>query len=303
MKSTSIGLMLAMLVLSAGSAFGIDLQPTQFEIEQQRIQYEFTALSQGMAGDEDEFTEVSTETAVESPKLLKHKSPGKALLLSFAVPGLGQYYYGSKVKSVLFFGAEVAAWTMYFKWQADGDDLTGAYEAFNRTHWSRSDYEDRFLLWTYGVDNDTEVPGEYGEINHTLPETQTQQFFEMTGKYDQFAWGWDDAVLRDSTLDDFSESNPPPRVFGSDVPHSANRLTYENMRNDANNKYGKADNMIIVSIVNRLISGFEAYFTTKSRNKGAQSADTEFGRIKIRTKLKSYYTRHDTPFVQLTYKF
>ncbi|MFQ5454209.1 MAG: hypothetical protein ACE5D6_08490, partial [Candidatus Zixiibacteriota bacterium] len=52
------------------------------------------------------------------------KSPAKAFFLSLAVPGLGQYYYGSKIKPVLFLGAEISSWMFYFKWHNEGNDIT-----------------------------------------------------------------------------------------------------------------------------------------------------------------------------------
>ena len=56
---------------------------------------------------------------------------------------------------ILFFGAEVATWAMYFNWHNEGEDLTNKFEAFNRTHWSRDSYEQEYLLWAYGVTDDT----------------------------------------------------------------------------------------------------------------------------------------------------
>jgi hypothetical protein len=61
--------------------------------------------------------------------------------------------------------------------------------------------------------------------------------------------------------------------------------------------------MIIVSIVNRLISGFEAYLVTRSHNSKIVERDGEFVRLKVRAKLRSFNAKRDTPFVQFTYKF
>ncbi len=234
----------------------------------------------------------------------KLKSPAKAFFLSLAVPGLGQYYYGSKVKPVLFLGAEVASWVMYFNWHGEGEDITAEFEAFNREHWSRDRYEQQYLLWTYGVTDDDSLPPATPGITHNLPDTRTQQYYEMTGKYDQFAWGWDDAVLGGNALDDYSSTDPPPMIVSdATAPSSANRLHYETRRNDANNAFDKATRMIFVSMANRLISAFEALFTTKSINRDLQRSGGSFGKIKVNAKLKSFYTKRDTPYVTVTYKF
>ena len=229
------------------------------------------------------------------------KSPLKAFLLSAALPGAGQFYCGSRVKPLCFLAAEITAWGLHFKWQGDGDRATDDYERFNRDHWLRDNYEQKYLYWAFGVTDDDSLFGH--EVTHHLPDTETQQYFEMTGKYNQFAWGWDDAVRNDSTLDDFA-NNPSVRITGEETtPNSANRLIYEGMRHDANRKYDRARKMVIVSIINRLVSGFEAYFSAKHRNEKAAGGTPGFAGIRVRALLKSYNTSRDTPFVRLSYKF
>lgn len=293
----------AVLIICLGTAQAVQLKPSVFDQERTKIRFEYaTAYTQGVGIADQKFDAVSAETGSAQPVQYKHKSPVKAFLLSMAVPGLGQFYYGSRIKPVIFLGAEVATWALYLKWHGEGDDLTSDFETFNRTHWSRNAYENEYLYWVFGVNDDDSIsaPG----ITHHLPDTETQQYFEMTGKYDQFAWGWDDATLNGQTLSDFGEGNPPPAITGgATVPGSPNRETYETMRNDANNKYDNADKMVIVAIVNRLISGFEAYFTTRSHNNQVEESSEEFSRFQVRAKLLSYRVRRDTPFLQFTYKF
>lgn len=238
------------------------------------------------------------------------KSPTKAFLLSVAVPGAGQFYYGSKTRAALFFGAEVATWALYLNWHGDGTDMEATFEAFNRQHWSRDAYEKQYLYWAYAEyqrQGEDYVDDEWiteQEISHRLPDTRTQQYYEMTGKYDQFAWGWSDASLNDSTLNDYSESNPPPRITDKSLrPYSALRDQYEEMRDDANDSFDKANRMIIVGIVNRLISGFEAYFVTKSRANQQSTFGKALERVRVRADLRSYNTWRDTPYVNIAYRF
>ncbi|MBD3402518.1 hypothetical protein GF420_06460 [candidate division GN15 bacterium] len=113
-------------------------------------------------------------------------------------------------------------------------------------------------------------------------------------------------MLNDSTLSDYSDTNPPPRITSTAVtPESALRFQYETMRADANSKLDDARKMIIVSIINHLLSGFEAYISTKKHNdnlKRQEFGDVE-SPIKIRTSLKSYHSRFDTPFVNVAVRF
>jgi hypothetical protein len=234
----------------------------------------------------------------------KYKSPVKAILLSLAVPGLGQYYYGSKVKSAIFLGTEITAWVLHVKWHSDAQSMTDDFEAYNREHWLESRYSRYLELAFDGYTDDDDIPDSVAGISHHLPDTQTQQYFEMTGKYNQFAWGWDDAVLNGDSLSDFDESNPPPKILSEETtPYSARRFEYETMRLDANNKFNDANKMITVAIINHLISGFEAYFMTRHRNKRAEDNTNVFSRIHFEAGMKTLYTYKDTPFFKMNYQF
>jgi len=93
----------------------------------------------------------------------------------------------------------------------------------------------------------------------------------MTGKYDQFAWGWDDAVrgglgLQDFYIDSCTSDGDLLRITSvATAPSSQHRLTYEGMRKKANDLYNTADTWLYVTIANHLISGFEAYISAKKQ--------------------------------------
>jgi len=143
------------------------------------------------------------------------------------------------------------------------------------------------------------------EISHHLPDTRTQQYYEMTGKYNQFSWGWDDARLYDSTLADMILAGGPPAITSPAVtPYSERRIAYEDMRGAANDKHRNADRLLAAVMLNHVASAFEAFFTTKRRNSSAGEKKTEFGgEWKITPSLKSYSEKYDTPYIKVTYKF
>jgi len=281
---------------------GIEAPASAFEIEHQKLRYQFAygAIDQGtIYAAVDEVVWETEETTQASG--FKRKSPLKAFLLSMAVPGLGQYYYGSRIKPVIFAGIEVASLFLHFKWDGDGDDMVAAFEQYNRIHWSRDSYEQKYLNWAYGTTND----GELGtEVSHHLPDTRTQQYYEMTGKYDQFAWGWDDAVLNGNSIDDYDSTQAPPKIE-SDIttPYSARRFIYEGMRYDANQKHAKASDILFVTMANHLAAGFEAYFATRKLNQQGDRGAVILSEVKIKPSLKSFYTRLDTPWLGVAYSF
>lgn len=289
-----------LLVCLSGSAAALELEAgSVFDTEQLKIRYNLASSDSFERSSFDLSRSFAADQPPASESGKGYKSPAKAFFLSLAVPGLGQYYYGSKIKPALFLGVEVASWALYFNWHNEGEDITAEFEAFNRAHWSRDRYEQEYLFYVYGVTDDEDVPPGTTEISHHLPDTRTQQYYEMTGKYDQFAWGWDDAVLNGETLGPSVQAITGPAT----TPSSARRAFYETRRNDANNAFDRATRMIFVSMANRLISAFEAMFTTRAINKKIRRENSEFGNFRVSAKLKSYYTKRDTPYISLTYKF
>ncbi|MGB8658566.1 MAG: hypothetical protein WCE90_12415 [Candidatus Zixiibacteriota bacterium] len=72
---------------------------------------------------------------------------------------------------------------------------------FADQHWS----EDLYDQWLHNFDgrdgqpiqSDTEAywdktKQDYVYFSHHLPNSKTQQYYEMIGEYEQFSWGWDD---------------------------------------------------------------------------------------------------------------
>jgi len=233
-----------LLLTTAASANANKSEQESFDQELKRLKYCYAlALS-----DDKSFLFAQSEFDSNDNSSLSvtrggYKSPSKAFLLSLALPGLGQYYSGSKIKAATFVGVEAFAWLMRGKWNSEGTDLTAEFEQFNRDHWSRTVYEE-YLFHAYGVMDDDSVSAP--EVSHHLPDTRTQQYYEMTGKYDQFSWGWDDAMIDSLGYADWDSTFPPTVVGGATVPNSTRRLLYETMRNDANKKFSKANKMLML---------------------------------------------------------
>lgn len=292
---------LGAVVLLCESTTAVELESSYLEREGHRVRFGSAVTAGAVAG--PALTGLAQTDSFDSfdNEAMPRKSPLKALVLSAAIPGAGQFYLGGRIKPLLFFGAEIAAWGLHFKWQGAADDATDFFEQFNYDHWSRQAYKD-YLGEVYGDTVDTRInaPG----VTHHLPTTDTQQFFEMTGKYNQFAWGWDDATRHGESLEERILAGSLEAItIDTLTPNSARRIHYEGLRHDANQKYDKARNMVMVSILNRLVSGFEAYFSAKNRNRNVSAQKSSFSRISMRASLESYQTKRDTPFVNLAYRF
>lgn len=236
-------------------------------------------------------TEKSASTTQAGAKRL---SPGKAFAMSLVVPGLGQFYSGSKVKAAGFLALDVTSWLMHFKYRSDGNDLTDKFNAFADLYWAQTRYEEYLSKAYNGKTDDDSITAT--EVSHHLPDTKTQQYYEMIGKYDQFSWGWDDARLRDSSIDQFTTMFP---AVASNIPYSEHRLEYEIMRDDANKKFDASDKWLIVSLANHIISAFDALISAKRHNNNAGGG--EFGRLKVRADLRTFAMRNDTPYLRCSY--
>jgi len=64
------------------------------------------------------------------------------------------------------------------------------------SHWSRDEYT-QWLIDSLAITADTmryfdPVNQEWGYLSHHLPDSKTEEYYEMIGIYDQFRWGWDD---------------------------------------------------------------------------------------------------------------
>ena len=292
----------------AGMVGSVELTASTFSLELQKIRYDNRLtesigsmdFSQFENEDQADGFSVPREAREKKEEKEKQKSPTKAFLMSFALPGLGQYYNGSKIKAAAFLGFEAAGWLFNRKFSSQGNDLEAEFEAFNRANWQRVRYDSCLTAL------DT-TEGTLG-FSHHLPATTTQQYYEMTGKYDQFSWGWIDATIIDGadTLDlaeliALNQLQAPVPSNPASVPNSPFRDTYEQMRYDSNQKFKSARRWASLILANHLISGLEAFFAARRHNAGTRTgAGKQWG---VKAGLKSYYAVQDTPYLQLSYKF
>jgi hypothetical protein len=187
----------------------------------------------------------------------KGKSVKRAFLYSLIIPGSGEFYAGSKIKSALFFGLDVTLWALYFNYHGKGKDKEDEYKTFADDHWSEEKY--KYWLWDsvynreidYAIVSDTfpfkDENGKQTYFSHHLPEEKTDQYFEMVGKYDQFKFGWDD--------------------FPEESLEQIRRNVYLDIRRDSNDWLNKATYSAMFSLANHILSAFDAAIAVKKYNK------------------------------------
>jgi hypothetical protein len=207
----------------------------------------------------------------------KGKSIKRAFLYSMIIPGSGEFYANSKLKAVAFFGADVALWGLYFSYHGKGKDKEKEYRNFADAHWFKEDYT-QWLIDSLDITTDTmrywdDTKNEWTYLSHHLPDTKTQQYYEMVGKYEQFRWGWED-------YSDLTKTS----VF---------RNTYVIMRKDSNDWLKKAKNAAAISIANHILSAFDAAWSVRKYNKKGE----RFSQLEIQTRFSE---RNNEIIPQLT---
>ena len=212
------------------------------------------------------------------------KSALLAGAMSLVVPGAGEIYTNSYWRAGGFLLAEAGLWVFYASYYSKGNDQTTLFQNFADEHWSVV----RYAQWIEGnvgtlnpdvtsfsgyliAGTENRSPWErvdWAKINavenaiaqragngftHQLPHRPEQQYYELIGKYPQFASGWDDAGVM-----------TPDRIVNSDV--SARFLEYSKMRGKANDFYNIATTGSILLVVNHLLSAIDAAWSAAQHN-------------------------------------
>jgi len=229
----------------------------------------------------------------------KNKSIKRGFLYSLVVPGAGEFYAGSKIKAVLFFGLEAGFWTGYFSYHKKGKNKEKEFLNFADAHWNIEAYSDS-LVQHYGLTYDPtpgfehiviDTPGVYFYsetdsivLSHSLhpvagqPLDRNQQYYEEVGKYDQFRFGWDDFT----------------GIF-----LTPNRNTYLGMRHDSNSLLDKANRFVMFSLANHLLSAFDAAIAVRHYNRKGD----KFSQVDLKIRLTEYNDNEIIPKFTVSTKF
>jgi hypothetical protein len=207
------------------------------------------------------------------------KSPLLAGVLSFVLPGAGEFYNGEYLRTAIFVALEAAVITTAVIYDNKGDNQTDTFQKFADKNWSIVKYAEYLNRQQtdetkhIDINSDESLPPwervNWAQLNeaeragngtHTLPPHGTQQYYELIGKYHEYIPGW--------TGDD-NITNPPQIM-----------LNYSKMRGQANDYYGVASTAVIGIYINHFLSILDAVWVTVSHNKSLA--------IKMRME-KNYY--------------
>ena len=219
------------------------------------------------------------------------KSPRRAFLLSALVPGAGEFYAGATKRAVGFAVVEAAALGLYLTWNGKGNDIVDEFRATARANWSPRDYLDwrattratRYSSITHAMPCSSFV----GEVTNSItPEDlakslkgcsdrETQQYYELIGKYNQFIAGWKDAKDRDGN------QAQPTEIDSVESFSSQIRFAYEDRRNDSNRYLKRAGNVLGLILVNHALSAIDAARAARAHSSGNAASFEERTRFSL----------------------
>lgn len=127
--------------------------------------------------------------------------------------------------------------------------------------------------------------GNANQFTHNLPETKTQQYYEMIGKYHQFSCGWNDFTGYDYNTDgtvvmvqDSVRSSDGtyvvlerPKLKDGAFDYTENGYYspqvdfYEDLRAKTNEAYEMGQNFLMVTLLNHVASAFDASYVIKKK--------------------------------------
>ncbi len=211
----------------------------------------------------------------------KKKSVLLAGVFSAILPGAGEFYSESYLKSAIFLGVEVASIIVGEIYNKKGDNQTAFFQNFANKNWSVVRYANWTIanakkinpdvdaslfnvfdsngdvIWRKLNDLENAIGQGTNYYSHRLAFYGEQQYYEMIGKYPQFKAGWDD----------FSDG---PEAYLYDYPLSSNFHYYSHERGLANDYYDVAAKAVMVIVTNHVLSMFDALWTASSYNKRLQ---------------------------------
>tara|TARA_S200000501_G_scaffold98676_1_gene92012 strand:- start:12401 stop:13333 length:933 start_codon:yes stop_codon:yes gene_type:complete len=238
---------------------------------------------------------VDTSASVVLKDKIGVEYPGKPLLLSLIIPGMGQYYNKDRFwKVATFSGIEIASLFSYYTLNKRADEIKNDFQNFADQNWTLNNWvtnkmqmansENNGRLWSQfeSLNNlkgshdlilvlDGSLKENYGSFVSSdslekypqwanSPEVSVardRHFYENVGKYDQFLGGWSDA-----NSDWFWEEKDVGDTIEI-IIKTPNKNKFLNMRKDSNDLLNYAKFSISVIMFNHLLSGIDAVISSQ----------------------------------------
>ncbi len=157
-------------------------------------------------------------------------------------------------------------------------DIPSSINFHDPASWSAADRQivDSFFAQIRSVERKVFHPETGAAFSHQLPNFGEQQYYELIGKYFQFAPGWQDYPAWVDADGNFTQAIDPEMTGANgDKPNvSPTFFQYAADHAEANNLLRRASRISLFFIVNHLIAGVDAAISAKLHN---ERVATSFG--------------------------
>jgi hypothetical protein len=171
-------------------------------------------------------------------------SPGKAVLWSLLIPGLGDWKMGNKNRASVFFGIEGVIWISFATFEIQGSDLEEEYQSLP-------------VLFA-GVTSTNHSDDFYATIRDYDNSDEYEADVKNEGRYELYPDIGSEAL--DEYFTDNRVADYEPWLWQS----TDRRLQYSEVRSASKTAYRRADYMIAAAAANRFVSAIFAYAAARS---------------------------------------
>ena len=203
-------------------------------------------------------------------------NPGRSRFLkSLLLPGWGQFEEGHWIKAGIYLAVEATFITGAVLAYRQGVERDNDFKDYANTHWSFDDYRlGRNHSHEWGSSEEVPDTSYFGDVvdgsqngSHELPGSweegwtseddpwmehfnvdETQQYYEMIGKYAQFGRGWDDYG---NNVGSWDGSWQGIHYF------SPSNLYYMHLRDLSNESFRLSTNLIMGTLLNHFVSAID----------------------------------------------
>ena len=224
---------LVIITIALVITFAATLWADESVLDLQQNSYFFTTQKPVLYAQADDDLNQNWNEDIEDSDADQRKSTTKAVLMSLALPGLGEWYAGRKSRAAGFFLTEAAIWATYAFFK-------------HKQGWLEDDYIN-FAIQHAGADTE-------GKSDH---------YFDMLAFYDNR-----DEYNKNSLV--YSRDNPFfPETPDWDWQWESDdlRQQYRDIKNSSKSQGRNANFALGAALANRVISAIDAWWSVKTYNR------------------------------------
>jgi hypothetical protein len=203
-----------------------------------------------------------SELGLESVGQPEAKSPVKAMLLSAALPGLGELYAGSN-RGYVFMGVEAVSWITYASFRSSSNSKEEEMFGYADEHFSIERFEDLC------VGQDGQSCADAASALNDFFRNDKPEYYEIISKNTIYRAGWG-AVQYDNQPPPEDPESEAYRIWVANFAAAQDNdfITYNKLRDDRNDLSRTARSMTVVALLNHLASAWHSFFLARGLQTG-----------------------------------